>query len=87
MIVIRLEDLKRYRADRIAHGNCDHDEMEALAWFIDNADTTDVVECHECRYCKERGTHDCPSGYGYLYCTIRRSITEEDGYCYKGEPR
>ena len=74
MVMIKLDDLKRYRADRIAHGNCDHDEMEALAWFIDDVDTTDMVECHECRYCKESGT-------------LRRSVTEENGYCYKGEYR
>lgn len=42
MQVIRLDDLKKYRAIRIAHGNCDHDEMEALAWFINTVDTIEI---------------------------------------------
>ena len=44
MIVIRLEDLKRYRADRIAHGDCDFDEMQALAWFINEVETIEIEE-------------------------------------------
>ena len=44
MTVIKLEDLKRYRADRIAHGNCDHDEMEALAWFINTVEEIEIEE-------------------------------------------
>ena len=44
MTVIKLDDLKKYRADRIAHGNCDHDEMEALACFIENVEKIEVKE-------------------------------------------
>ena len=44
MIVIKLEDLKRWRAERIAEGNCNHDDMEALAWFINTVATYDIKE-------------------------------------------
>ena len=49
--------------------------------------TIEVVRCDECKYCKEKGTSDCPSGYGYLYCTQRKSIVYEDDYCAWGEER
>ena len=44
MEVIKLNDLRKYRADRIAVGNCDHDEMQALAWFIATVQTYEIEE-------------------------------------------
>lgn len=35
MTMIDLEDLKRWKAERIQHGNCSFDDMEALSCFID----------------------------------------------------
>ena len=52
----------------------------------DNAD--DMVLCGECRECVEKGTGtDCPSGYGYLYCTRKKSVVNEDDYCSWGVRR
>ena len=46
----------------------------------------DIVFCEECRECVEKGTGiDCPSGYGYLYCTRKKSVVDEDDYCSWGE--
>lgn len=44
MEVIKLEDLKKWRADRIQHGNCSFDDMEALGAFIDRVEKFEVVE-------------------------------------------
>lgn len=44
MILIRLEDLKAWRANRIQHGNCSFDDMEALGAFIDRVEKFEVVE-------------------------------------------
>lgn len=44
MTYIKLEDLKKWRAERIAEGNCDFDEMEALAHFIGTVETYDETE-------------------------------------------
>ena len=44
MEMIKLNDLRKYRADRIAVGNCDHDEMQALAWFINTVQTYEIEE-------------------------------------------
>jgi hypothetical protein len=54
---------------------------------IPTIDAVSVVRCDECKYCKEKGTSDCPSGYGYLYCTQKKSIVYEDDYCSWGEKR
>ena len=64
--------------------------LSEIGKLIDNAPTIDVVSvvrCDECKYCKEKGTSDCPSGYGYLYCTQKKSIVYEDDYCSWGEKR
>jgi len=45
----------------------------------------DLVPCEECRECVEKGTYDCPSGYGYLYCRRKKSVVNEDDYCSWGE--
>ena len=42
MTYIRLEDLKKWRADRIQNGNCDYDEMESLAVFIETVEKIEV---------------------------------------------
>ena len=48
----------------------------------------DIVFCEECRECVEKGVGvDCPSGYGYLYCTRKKSVVDEDDYCSWGERR
>lgn len=48
----------------------------------------DLVFCEECRECVEKGTGvDCPSGYGYLYCTRKKSVVDEDDYCSWGVRR
>lgn len=44
MEVIKLNDLRKYRADRIAVGNCDYSEMQALAWFIGTVQTYEIEE-------------------------------------------
>ena len=44
MEVIKLNDLRKYRADRIAVGNCDYSEMQALAWFINTVQTYEIEE-------------------------------------------
>lgn len=44
MEVIKLSDLRKYRADRIAVGNCDFNEMQALAWFINTVQTYEIEE-------------------------------------------
>ena len=47
-----------------------------------------MVLCEECRDCVEKGAGaDCPSGYGYLYCTRKKSVVNEDDYCSWGERR
>lgn len=38
MELIKLDDLKKWKADRIASGNCNHDDMIALGAFIDSVD-------------------------------------------------
>ena len=48
-------------------------------------DAVKVVRCKNCRNCSEKGTYDCPSGYGYLYCSIRKSVVDEEDYCSWGE--
>jgi len=55
--------------------------------IIETIDAVSVVRCDECKYCKEKGTSDCPNGYGYLYCTQKKSIVYEDDYCSWGEKR
>lgn len=37
-MTIDLEELKRWRADRIESGNCSYDDMQALAVFIDQCE-------------------------------------------------
>lgn len=39
MDMIKLDDLKAYRDDRIASGNADFDEMDRLSAFIANVET------------------------------------------------
>lgn len=38
MTLIDIEDLKKWRMNRIQAGNCNHDDMTALGAFIDNVD-------------------------------------------------
>ena len=44
MIVINLEDLKNYRARRIASNDCNFDEMVALGGFIERAEKMETKE-------------------------------------------
>ncbi len=70
------------------YNNADRDEIaEQLVLQAPTIDAVSVVRCDECKYCKEKGTSDCPSGYGYLYCTQKKSIVYEDDYCSWGEKR
>ena len=55
--------------------------------IVINAPSIDIVRCEGCKYCKEKGLSDCPSGYGCLYCTHKQSIVHEDDYCSWGEKR
>ncbi len=49
----------------------------------DNMPSIDIVRCEECRYCKEQGGHaNC---HGYLYCTQKKSLVNEDDYCSWGK--
>lgn len=49
---------------------------------IFDAPSIDIVFCEDCRDCVEKGVGtDCPSGYGYLYCTRKKSVVCEDDYC------
>ncbi len=41
----------------------------------DAADVSEVVRCRECHH----------MDLAYLYCHEWEAVTEEDGYCYKGE--
>ena len=87
MKMIELEDLKKWRAERIAEGNCDYDEAEALAYFIDTVDVWDIVTCEECMHCKELNGGEVPTGCGQLYCKVRGTLTDETRYCWEGEHR
>ncbi len=53
---------------------------------IDDTPTIDavsVVRCAECRKVREDGGHaNC---YGYLYCTQKKSLVNEDDYCSWGK--
>jgi len=66
-----------------------HDGFTAYSQMaIDTAPSIDIVFCEDCRDCVEKGTGaDCPSGYGYLYCTRKKSVVNEDDYCSWGERR
>ena len=44
MTLIDLEDLKKWRANRIQAGNCNHDDMVALGAFIADVETIDTKE-------------------------------------------
>ena len=44
MILIKLDDLKKWRADRIASGRCNYDDMVALGAFIDRAERCEVQD-------------------------------------------
>ena len=67
----------------LSNGTVDVDDI----YNAPSIDAVSVVRCDECKYCKEKGTSDCPSGYGYLYCTQKKSIVYEDDYCAWGEKR
>lgn len=40
--MIKLEDLKRWRANRIQNGDCNFEDMEALGCFIDKVEKIEV---------------------------------------------
>ena len=44
MDVIRLDDLKEWRARRIQSGACSFDDMQALGAFISEVETIDTKE-------------------------------------------
>ena len=50
MIIIDLEDLKDYRARRIANNDCDFDEMVMLGGFIENVEK---IETKDIKYFDE----------------------------------
>ena len=61
---------------------------KALWRRIQEAPSIDIVFCEDCRECVEKGVGaDCPSGYGYLYCTRKKSVVNEDDYCSWGVRR
>lgn len=61
---------------------------ETIEKSIRELPSIDIVFCEECRECVEKGVGvDCPSGYGYLYCTRKKSVVDEDDYCSWGERR
>lgn len=85
MRLIDIEDLKQWRANRIQSGACSFDDMQALAKFIDEVETSEFVECLDCRYCKEQGGHANCSGY--LYCKRQRMMVSDSSGCTWGEER
>lgn len=44
MIVIRLEDVKKWRAQRIQGGQCNFDDMQALGAFLENVEKIEMEE-------------------------------------------
>ena len=77
MTLIKLEDLKRWRAKRVQSGNCSFDDMQALAVFIAESEVGGCVECGDCYYF-ENGLCSMTSCSGYKaedYCSLgeRRS--------------
>lgn len=85
MDVIRVEDIKKWRANRIASGACSFDDMQALAKFIDEVEKSEFTLCTECRFCREQGGHaNCG---GYLYCKRQRMIVTETSGCTWGGER
>ena len=42
MVLIKLDDLKKWRADRIACGQCSFDDMTALGAFMDRVERYEV---------------------------------------------
>ena len=77
-MLIELDDLKRWRAERIAGGNCDYDEMEALACFINTVKTIDIVPCGQCEHFKRMS----PS---YGECNRGESLRKATEYCSSAE--
>lgn len=82
MTLIKLEDLKRWRANRIQAGNCNHDDMTALGAFIDNVEKIERITCKECKY-----DHHCNH-------SVQRMTSKPDymsivyvpiGWCERGE--
>ena len=85
MDAIRIEDIKKWRANRIASGQCSFDDMTALNGFLDNAERVEFTLCTECRFCREQGGHaNCG---GYLYCKRQRMMVTETSGCTWGEER
>ena len=82
---IKLADALQTLSDTCYLDEIDKNMQELPSIDIDDA--VSVVRCDECKYCKEKGTSDCPSGYGYLYCTQKKSIVYEDDYCSWGKKR
>ena len=64
----------------------DHIKIKGGEYVRDYTDE-DITYCNNCRYCEERGTYDCPSGFGYLYCEKKNSIVDRYDYCSWGEDR
>lgn len=73
MTFIALEDLKAWRKGRIAKGDCNYDDMEALNGFIDRCVKIDIVQCFEC---KHNTDHICRKTY---------AVVTDYGYCNLGE--
>lgn len=44
MTMIKLEDLKKWRAQRIQGGQCSFDDMQALGHFIDQVEKIEVED-------------------------------------------
>ena len=52
---------------------------------IKDALSINIVFCPNCRFCREDGGHaNCN---GYLYCTKKKSLVNEDDYCSWGKEK
>lgn len=83
MKVINIEDLKRWRASRIQSGQCNYDDMLALASFIESAERIDFTECVHCKLCPKQV--DDVNRVGYLYCKRQKMLVTKSSGCTWGE--
>ena len=75
-----------YRHDKLHNKSSEFiDGVIYMAERIEDAPSIDIVFCPNCRFCREDGGHaNCN---GYLYCTKKKSLVNEDDYCSWGEER
>lgn len=73
----------------IAQITFDENKMREIVYEaverIEDALNIDIVFCPNCRFCREDGGYaNCN---GYLYCTKKKSLVNEDDYCSWGKER